>query len=49
MASRTLLHRRRRRLSSSRDGLGKQTLTAITTVKFMTPGGAQLEFIKGTD
>jgi len=35
-----------RELSYSRDGLARQTLTAISNIKFMTPGGAQLEFVE---
>jgi hypothetical protein len=34
-----------RELSFSRDGLAKQTLKAISNIKFVTPGGAQFEFI----
>ena len=37
-----------RELMYSRDGLAKQTLTAISNVKFMTPGGAQFEFVEGS-
>src|SRR5262245_46819517 len=35
-----------RELSASRDGLAKQTLTPISSSKFVTPGGAQLEFVE---
>ena len=35
-----------RELSYSRDGLARQTLTAISNSKFVTPGGAQLEFVE---
>jgi hypothetical protein len=35
-----------RELLSSRDGLAKQTLTAVSNIKFVTPGGVQFEFIE---
>jgi hypothetical protein len=35
-----------RELSSSRDGLANQTLTSVSNIKFVTPGGAQLEFVE---
>ena len=34
-------------LSFSRDGLAKQALTPISNIKFVMPGGAQLEFVEG--
>jgi len=33
-------------LSYSRDGVARQTLTPVSNVKFVTPGGAQLEFVE---
>ena len=35
-----------RELSSVRDGVARQTLTPVSNVKFVTPGGAQLEFVE---
>jgi len=35
-----------RELSFSRDGLAKQTLTPVSNIKFVTPSGAQLEFVE---
>jgi hypothetical protein len=35
-----------RALSSSRDGQAQQILTSVSNTKFVTPGGAQLEFVE---
>ena len=35
-----------RELSYLRDGVARQTLTPVSNIKFVTPGGAQLEFVE---
>jgi hypothetical protein len=35
-----------RELSYLRDGVARQILTPVSNVKFVTPGGAQLEFVE---